>query len=364
MRDNRTTLEDLFTHEAIDVKRGDIFDDIRPGILEKTDVDAIEGMMWGLAIGDALGLVTEAMLPKNRFKKYGEIRDYVTGRRVKEPIGLCTDDTQMAYWTVEHMLEEDGFVPDKLAKIFTARPIRGMGKTVGTFRRHIKEGRPWQESGPKSAGNGALMRIAPILLPHLRHGTELLWADTALCAMMTHNDSASIASCISFVAMLWEVLQMKTPPAPMWWLETYVSHMRKLEKDDTYQPRKAFVEAYEGNIADFTEQVITKAWEDGCNTLEACSRWHSGAYLLETIPCVLYILMSHGDSFEEAVVRAVNDTKDNDTVAAIVGAAMGALYGKSSIPSRWLEKHTGRTQQNDDGQIHRLLEQAQQRWYA
>ena len=37
---------------------------------------------------------------------------------------------------------------------------------------------------------------------------------------------------------------------------------------------------------------------------------------------------------EEAIVRAVNDTRDNDTIAAIVGAAVGALHGKSALPDR------------------------------
>ena len=36
------------------------------------------------------------------------------------------------------------------------------------------------------------MRIAPILIPHLQHPSPELWVDTALCAMITHNDSAAI----------------------------------------------------------------------------------------------------------------------------------------------------------------------------
>jgi ADP-ribosyl-[dinitrogen reductase] hydrolase len=71
--------------------------------------------------------------------------------------------------------------------------------------------------------------------------------------------------------------------------------------------------------------------------------WYSGAYLLETVPTVIYILMRHGHDPEEAIVRAVNDTKDNDTVAAIVGAAVGALHGRSGLPARWIDNLLGRT---------------------
>jgi ADP-ribosyl-[dinitrogen reductase] hydrolase len=39
---------------------------------------------------------------------------------------------------------------------------------------------------------------------------------------------------------------------------------------------------------------------------------------------------------EEAIVRAVDDTTDNETVAAIVGAAVGAVHGRSALPERWV----------------------------
>lgn len=96
--------------------------------------------------------------------------------------------------------------------------------------------------------------------------------------------------------------------------------------------------------------------------LEACNRWYSEAYLLETVPSALYILMKHGHDFEQAVLRAVNDTKDNDTIAAIVGAAAGALHGRRSIPLRWIENLYGRTTDRDDGRVFELLDRAATLW--
>ena len=63
-------------------------------------------------------------------------------------------------------------------------------------------------------------------------------------------------------------------------------------------------------------------------------------------------------------VRAVNDTKDNDTVAAIVGAAVGALHGKSGLPERWVAGLTGRTAERDDGQIQRLVLESKRVWWS
>ena len=85
------------------------------------------------------------------------------------------------------------------------------------------------------------------------------------------------------------------------------------------------------------------------------------------MPSALYILMKHSDDLEEAVVRAVNDTRDNDTVAAIVGAAVGALHGLDAIPERWKKGLSGCTRMDengrwDDGKVFALLKEARVLW--
>jgi len=59
-----------------------------------------------------------------------------------------------------------------------------------------------------------------------------------------------------------------------------------------------------------------------------------------------------------AIETAVNDTRDNDTVAAIVGAAMGAASGTAWIPPRWRDGLLGRTSADDDGRVFELVEAA------
>ena len=72
--------------------------------------------------------------------------------------------------------------------------------------------------------------------------------------------------------------------------------------------------------------------------------------------------MQHGDNLEEALIRATNNTKDNDTIGAIVGAAVGALHGKSAIPEKWIKNLSGRTSFSDDGRIFDLLVEAKKLW--
>jgi ADP-ribosylglycohydrolase len=327
------------------------------------DFGKVEGMLLGLAIGDALGIPTEAWLPSRRRAVYGELRDYMPNCDGNEPRGFPSDDTQLAFWTLEQMIADKGFVPEHVARRFCQDTIFGLGSTTRQFLSNVTSGMPWDKSGPQRASNGALMRIAPMVIPHLRATGTDLWVDTALSAMMTHNDSASIAACLSFVAMLWELLDMQAPPAPAWWLERYVGIAQDLETGQAYAPRGGQFMDYRGPAWAFIQDKVSWAYHAGLSVRDACEAWYSGAYLLETVPSVLYILMRYGNNLEEALVRAVNDTKDNDTIAAIVGAAVGALHGKAAIPPRWIDHLSGRTTDRDDGKIGQLIAQAQKTFW-
>ncbi len=321
-------------------------------------------MLLGLAIGDALGNTTEAQLPAIRRQSYGEIRDYLPNHYANgRPSGVPSDDSQMAFWTLEQLLEDQALIPDHLARKFTQHQIFGIGDTVKAFLcRYKDQGCSWIESGQPSAGNGALMRIAPILIPHLHKPSPALWADAALAGMITHNDSASNACCIAFIQILWECLHFKHTPEPTWWIDAYVSAACDLEGKTALLSRNPGL-PYEGPLWQFVDREVRKALEQNWSTLEACERWHSGAYLMETMPCVLYILSMYGDHPEEAIVRAVNDTKDNDTVAALVGAVIGALHGRAGLPARWIGGLLGRITGKDDWHMFELIETAKQTFW-
>jgi len=363
MGKNREILEALFEKRKIDLRRSRLFDTSPEPMPEAFDFGKVEGMMLGLAIGDALGNTSEGMLPSDRRHRLGEIRYYRPNHKAFErQVGLPSDDTQLAFWTLERMIEDRGFNPEHVAQRFCRDRVFGIGRTVREFIWNFKSGKPWYESGPKSAGNGALMRIAPMVIPHLKSATPDLWVDTALCAMMTHNDSGSIASCLSFVNMLWQLLKMDAPPHPEWWLETYVAGARDLETGESYTPRGGTFKSYRGPIWRFVQEKVGAAYKENLSVEETCNSWYSAAFLLETVPSVIYILMKHGRDLEEAIVRAVNDTKDNDTIGAIVGAAVGALHGKSATPERWTKNLLGRTSFTDDGKVFELLEAVKRLW--
>ncbi len=361
MINNTELFHTLLAKGEIRLRAGPLFDVIPKPLPAGFDFGRIEGMMLGLAVGDALGNTTESWNPWERRARHGEIRDYLPNWQSGERTGLPSDDTQLAFWTLEQLLADGGLIPANLAARFCRERIFGIGATVRGFIRNCTSGVPWYRCGPRSAGNGALMRIAPLVIPHLKAPSPALWCDVALAAMLTHNDSGSTAACLAYVSILWHLLHLSTPPEPAWWPRTYVAVARGLE-EDTYRPRGGAFPGFSGPIWRFVEDALEAAFSRGLSVLEACGLWNSGAYLLETVPSVLYILMRHAHDPEEAIVRAVNDTFDNDTIAAVVGAAVGALHGRENLPPRWLQGLTGRTGAHDDGRVFELLDAARERW--
>lgn len=116
------------------------------------------------------------------------------------------------------------------------RPQTGGGSTTAGFIRNFRALSPkgvctnffnvsyqdiqqgqWMGCGIDRASNGALMRISPIILPHLKNPSPQLWKDAAIVSSLTHFNSASTASCVAFTYMLWQLLSMSSPPPPEWY---------------------------------------------------------------------------------------------------------------------------------------------------
>src|SRR6185503_155584 len=102
--------------------------------------DRVEGMLLGLAIGDALGNPTEGRPPATRPRVEGYAPNSRAGGR---PVGTPTDDTQLAFWTLEQLVADGGLDPERLARRLTCQRIFGIGSTVRQAIANYKERGDW-----------------------------------------------------------------------------------------------------------------------------------------------------------------------------------------------------------------------------
>ena len=130
MIDNRSLVTELVSGAWLRVASNPA--ELAPPGPGPTSWNRVAGMLVGLAVGDSLGNTSESLAPVRRRELFGEIRDFLPNRHAgHRRVGLPSDDTQLAFWTVEHLLEDGGLAPERLAARSASRGrIFGIGQTV------------------------------------------------------------------------------------------------------------------------------------------------------------------------------------------------------------------------------------------
>ena len=187
--------------------------------------------------------------------------------------------------------------------------------------------------------------------------------DTLALAHLTHDDELSNVSCVGMVEALWRAIGTPTPTGTSrarlprgTWIDPWLDVEADIGLGTRYEPRRSHPPGFRGTLTDLVGQYLEPALDDDLPTDIACNTWHSGAYLLESVPSVSYILERHAHDPREAILEAVNHTRDNDTVAAIVGALVGALHGRAGLPTEWLADLLGLTGRDEDGVVFELID--------
>ncbi|NJE60379.1 ADP-ribosylglycohydrolase family protein [Thermococcus sp. 21S7] len=328
--DNLCIMDALFDAGVINAEQSEVlYKKLRPP--SNVPLSKIKGMLLGVAIGDALGAPIEGKPPEEP-----EMR--VLSRYF--PTSHITDDTQLTFLSLEVFLEEGWFNPKKLADRFTKERIIGIGRSVKKFIKRYKElNMPWYLAGVESAGNGALMKLSPVVIPPFLSESHSTFSDSVIMTCLTHNDRLAISSAVSFTNLLWKLLTKNKPPEPEWWKDEYVEIAREVEGDSSvYRPRFGkFNNRYSGPAWDFVDRVLEMALRDGWTLFDMNKAVGSGAYLLETVPMALYTMILYGNNLDKALSTAVLNSKDSDTIGAIVGYLSGALHGITEFPPSLVE---------------------------
>lgn len=286
---------------------------------EATTRDRCRGAMLGLAVGNALGLPVE-------FRDAREISlDHPAGVREIDPNELLhpwDDDLAQAALLAEAMSEGDGRMSSEdLAPRFTRwfdTNARGIGnltyRVIEAWKRGVAPSEAsrlaWEKAHPFAAGNGAIMRCAPVALRWGLDGRALV-EQTAVSCLVTHFDPRCVISCIAFNAGLALAL---------------CGAMVDLSKLARAVPPEMHED---GQAAEAILAAAVQAPEE-----MALDRDPGTGYTLLAMKVGLWALTQAQD-LEESLVRVVSLGGDTDTNGAVAGAALGARFGASAIPGRW-----------------------------
>lgn len=291
--------------------------------------DRSEGVLLGTAAGDALGASYEFKPPVHASEK-------VHMRR--SPLWKAaewTDDTSMAIAIAEVAARgadlrdeaaQDAIVrrwhdwslesPDVGVQTRAVLSSAARGGDITAARARAESKKFHEESG-RSAGNGSLMRTAPVALAYLDDEEAMVQAARAL-SELTHFDPLAGDACVIWCsairhAVLTGQIDVRTG-------------LRHLTPGRRRKWEGYLVEAEESRPADFHNngfvvQALQGAWSAIHNTPEPKDDPKAGVF--------------RADRLRLALEAAVRGGRDADTVAAIAGGLLGAAYGASAVPLEW-----------------------------
>ena len=286
----------------------------------KVSTDRQRGTLIGLAVGDALGAAVE-------FQRPGTF-ELVTGYRGGGPhrlhAGEWTDDTSMALAMADSIASSGWNLNDQAQRYVNwwqegKYSVNGECFDIGITTRialaHFCATKDALTSGNRSegaSGNGSIMRLAPIPIRygHLYPGklSELArFAEES--SLPTHPSEHCVSACKYLATVLAALIQGENRDAvlsPDW---------KPLKQLNAIQPLHPLIqEIAQGSFRHRNPpEIVGSGWV--VKSLEA-SLW----------------AFYKAESFEEAVLKAVNLGNDSDTTGAICGQLEGAYWGESGIP--------------------------------
>lgn len=295
-------------------------------VLNEQQLDRAAGVLLGTACGDALGAgyqLSEPMPPSAPVQmRGGGLSDW--------EVGEWTDDTAMAVAIAEVAAEGlDLRTPAALTRVgrrwlawagdakdigvqtqtvlsWAGPEPTGAGLAAAAARLHAETG--------LTAGNGSLMRTAPVALAYLPDPVGLVQAAHALSSLTHHDREAGEACALWSLAIRHAVLygtfdglraavaELPTDRARVW--------SGRLDEAQAHPPSQF-------RLNNWVVQAVQGAWSAIARTPVPQDPANPGQHL------------------QHALEAAVRGGWDTDTVAAIAGGLLGARWGASAVPSSW-----------------------------
>jgi ADP-ribosylglycohydrolase len=280
------------------------------------------GSLLGLATGDALGTTLEFQPPGS----FVPLKDMVGGGPFHLTPGQWTDDTSMALCLAQSLVERGGFDPQDQMERYLRWYREGylsstghcfdIGNTIQQALLRFEQTRePYSGStDPWSAGNGSIMRLAPVPLYYSQDPHQAI-LKSAQSSRTTHGTAAAVDACRYLAALL-------------------VGAVHGADKQTLLSERYSPIPGYweQNPLVDEIDQIAAGSFKH-----RQPPEIKGSGYVVKSLEAALWAFY-HGDSFREGCLLAVNLGNDADTTGAVYGQLAGAFYGEHDIPPSWRAK--------------------------
>ncbi len=278
----------------------------------------------GLAAGDALGTALEFKRPGT----FQPIHDMIGGGPFGLKPGQWTDDTSMALCLAASLIERGGFdAKDQMNRylrwyrdgyLSSTGDCFDIGNTVASaLSRFRNTEEPYSGTTDEmSAGNGSLMRLAPVPMYFAGDAAEAI-DRSADSSRTTHGAKEAVDSCRYFAGLL-------------------VGALKGVGKETLLAPHYCPVEGLweRSPLAERIACIGGGSFKD-----RNPPAIKGTGYVVQSMEAALWALHKSQD-FREGALLAVNLGDDADTTGAIYGQIAGAHYGAEAIPAEWRERLT------------------------
>lgn len=290
----------------------------------------IQSLIFGQAIGDALGLASEFMTKEevkyfypNGIRSYDDIIQ--DRHRSLWQKGTWTDDTDQMLCILDSIIENKTIDLTDIAKRFVAwKQTSGIGigrhtlnvLSIGDYVENPFKASEliWNISRKQNAANGAIMRTA-ILGCWNYTDWEQVKANTENVCKLTHFDPRCVGSCV---------------------IITYIAHQYLTNQDVQKSDIICIANEYDSRIIEYVELAYQ-------NNIEALKLDEQGkvGYTLKTMSAALWAY-NYSPDFYSGLRNVIEQGGDADTNGAVAGALLGLKFGLNSIPKYLIDKLVGK----------------------
>ena len=309
------------------------------------------GALAGLALGDALGMPTQAMSPAQIRAVYGRITGLVDGDASQPyapgmPAGSVTDDTEQALLVASLLVRGRGSSSGRVAldagefahallawedSMIERGSLDLLGPSTKAALERVRAGEDPLSVGGAGTTNGAAMRVTPIGIAMSTADPEAFADAVWSSCQVTHatrqgfQSAALVAAAVS-MGIDWDTPSASDITALLWKALTYVD---SLPERGAWTPDPDVVAA--------TRRAMHLVANPASSSLECLvEQVGTSVASAQAIPMAFALLAR--DPSPRALLDAANIGGDTDTIGAIAGAILGGALGEQVLPADSLSR--------------------------